>query len=429
MTIVLVVDIFDQLNNGTTMTAYRFAEMLQQRGHDVRVVSIGDPEKNPYAVPEVFLPVATKLAHKQGFAFAKVDKSAIRRAFEGADVVHFLLPLNLERVAAKLAREMNVPSSAAFHLQPENVTFIIHLSRLDWLAKGIYRFFRAYFYKHFDHIHCPSKFIAEQLILNGYQAKMHVISNGVDDDFVPPAEWVPQPDGLYHILMVGRLSPEKRQSVLIEAVKRSKYADRIQLHLAGHGPCENKLRTQGEQLVHPPIFGFYSKPELIRLIHSCDLYVHASVVEIEAISCMEAFSCGLVPVICDSDRSATRQFALDARSLFTPDDPDDLARKIDYWIEHPAEKAEMSAAYARQGDTYRVSESVRRAEEMFEEVIRDHRLRSGGRVDWMADEAERTADSPRSAKSGEVLAANDMLDETSADHADPLAGGAAGDRS
>ena len=43
MRIVLVVDMFDEENNGTTMTARRFADMLRQRGHQVRVVSI--PEK------------------------------------------------------------------------------------------------------------------------------------------------------------------------------------------------------------------------------------------------------------------------------------------------------------------------------------------------------------------------------------------------
>jgi len=36
--------------------------------------------------------------------------------------------------------------------------------------------------------------------------------------------------------MIGRLSPEKRQDVLIRAVMKSRYADRIQLYFAGSGP-------------------------------------------------------------------------------------------------------------------------------------------------------------------------------------------------
>jgi len=94
--------------------------------------------------------------------------------------------------------------------------------------------------------------------------------------------------------MIGRLSPEKRQDVLIRAVMKSRYADRIQLYFAGSGPWEKKLRRLGNKLPNPPVFGYYNRDELIKLIHECDLYVHASDAEIEGISLIEAFACGLV---------------------------------------------------------------------------------------------------------------------------------------
>ena len=68
-------------------------------------------------------------------------------------------------------------------------------------------------------------------------------------------------------------------------------------------------------------------------------------VEIEAIACLEAISCGLVPVIADSPRSATRFFALEDRNLFRYNDPSDLAEKIDYWLDHPEERAACSRNY------------------------------------------------------------------------------------
>ena len=70
-------------------------------------------------------------------------------------------------------------------------------------------------------------------------------------------------------------------------------------------------------------------------MNSCDLYIHASDAEIEGISCMEALACGLVPVISDSERSATNQYALDERSLFKAGDAGSLAEKIDYWVFQP----------------------------------------------------------------------------------------------
>ena len=40
MTIVMVVDVFDNLTNGTTMTAYRFAQSLRAQWHEVLAVAI-----------------------------------------------------------------------------------------------------------------------------------------------------------------------------------------------------------------------------------------------------------------------------------------------------------------------------------------------------------------------------------------------------
>ena len=372
MTIVIVIDTL-QLNNGTTMTAYRFANMLRSRGHTVRFVSTGEQEEDKFVVPERYFPMATPIARKQGIIFAKSDRRVFRRAFEGADVVHLMMPFPFEHNAMKMAREMGIPCSTAFHVQPENVSYITHTDSIPLMNESIYRFFYKTFYKDFHHIHCPSKFIAQQLRKNGYDAKLYVISNGVDAAFQPPSAAPEVQDDLFRILMIGRLSPEKRQNILIKAVSKSRYRDRIQLYLAGKGPREEALRSMGKLLPHPPVIGFYSQEELIALIHSRDLYVHASVVEIEAISCMESFACGLVPVICDAPQSATRQFALDERSLFKPDDPAALAARIDYWIEHPEERREMSRKYAEEGNQYRVERSVELAEQMFQEVIEDHR--------------------------------------------------------
>ena len=103
--------------------------------------------------------------------------------------------------------------------------------------------------------------------------------------------------------------------------------------MAGAGPLEGELRRLGERLPHPPDIGFYDRTSLVELIRACDLYVHCSVVDSEAISCIEAFSCGCVPVIARSALSATAQFALDERSLFPARDARELAARIDWWVE------------------------------------------------------------------------------------------------
>ena len=49
-------------------------------------------------------------------------------------------------------------------------------------------------------------------------------------------------------------------------------------------------------------------------------------------------------------------------------DSDDLARKLDYWIEHPEERKALGARYAALGDEYRVGKSVRKMIEVYKSL-------------------------------------------------------------
>ena len=129
----------------------------------------------------------------------------------------------------------------------------------------------------------------------------------------------------------------------------------------------------GESLTNKPIMEFFDKEELIKLLGMTDVYVHSSDAEIEAISCIEAVACGNVPIIANSVRSATPQFALDERSLFEAGNSDDLANKIDYWIEHEEERQKMQLEYAKSAEKYRISKSMEQMEGMFLDAIRESR--------------------------------------------------------
>ena len=370
MKILLVIDTYDTNNNGTSISAQRFAAVLREHGNEVKILTTGKPAPDKFTLKEFKVPVFNDLIHAHGFQFAKVDLDIIREAVAWADVVHCMMPFVLETTTKLIADSMHKPSTAAFHIQPENITSSVGLGKAEWLNDRFYHTFNFLLYQHFSHIHVPSQFMADELIKRGYKAKIHVISNGIDPAFVytkHPKE--PQYEGKIVIVMVGRLSEEKRQDVIINAVPLSKYADRIQLVFAGKGPKYREYVKLGKKLKNPPQFVFLNKPELIHLLAQADLYVHASDMESEAISCIEAFATGLVPVIANSEVSATPQFALDGRSLFVPGWPKDLARAIDWWLDHPEEKARMEHEYAEYAKRYNIDESVRQCEEMFREAI------------------------------------------------------------
>ena len=381
MKILLVIDTYDTNNNGTSISAQRFAAVLREHGNEVRILTTGEPAPDKFVLKEFKVPLFNDLIHSHGFQFAQVDLDIIREAVEWADIMHCMMPFALETATKLIADQMHKPSTAAFHIQPENLTSSIGLGKAEWLNDRFYYTFRFLLYQHFNHIHVPSQFMANELIKRGYKAKIHVISNGIDPDFITAGQRkLSNSDGghtslsdgsLITIVMVGRLSGEKRQDVIINAVPFSKYADRIQLVFAGKGPKYDEYVELGKQLKNPPQFVFLSKPELIDLLLHTDLYVHASDMESEAISCIEAFATGLVPVIANSEDSATPQFALDGRSLFAPGRPKDLARAIDWWFDHPDEKAKMEREYAEAAKNYDIDTSVRLCEQMFREAIEE----------------------------------------------------------
>jgi 1-acyl-sn-glycerol-3-phosphate acyltransferase len=173
--------------------------------------------------------------------------------------------------------------------------------------------------------------------------------------------------------MIGRLAEEKQQDLIIKAVKHSKYRDKIQLYFAGRGPMYKRYLRLSKGLPKPPVFDFFPQKDLLDLIYRTDIYIHASDAEIEGISCIEAFSCGKVPIISDSKKSATAQFALDERSLFKKGDYLDLRDKMEFWIEHPQEREEMGREYAKHGELYNINHSVKKIEKLFAAAIKDSR--------------------------------------------------------
>lgn len=373
-------DQFGQSNNGTTVTAMRFAKILKAHGHEVRIVaSMNDEYKlldqfKLYGVDCYKIPVFDNLIREQGMVFGKPDDEVLKKAIEGSDIVHLFLPFPIQRHARLIAKEMGIATTAAFHLQPENITYTCFVGKIKKINDIFYTYFRRSFYRYFNHIHCPSVMIRDQLIKHKYKANLHVISNGVDPAFKHiEAEKPEELKSKYVILMVGRLSREKRQDILIEAIGKSKYNKDIQLILCGKGPWKSKLQKLSDKyLVNPVKFQFLPQPELLKVINYSDLYVHASDAEIEAISCMEAFTCGLVPIISNSEYTATKQFAQDPHCLFEKGNPDSLTAQIEYFYEHPEVKAELSKKYIEYAKQYALDYCVTALERVFEKAIQEN---------------------------------------------------------
>ncbi|MFA6843360.1 MAG: glycosyltransferase [Bacilli bacterium] len=373
MIITIVSDVYGPLNNGTVITMHRLIEHLQERGHTVKVVCPGIEEKEGrYALPIRYIWPVNWYIKRNGVLLARINDKVLRKAIEGSDIVHIITAFRVGNRAAKIATEMGIPVTVATHTQAQNITAHFHVQNWNGLNIHIYKQFYRHLYKYAAHVHCPTEFIASQVRDCGFDMQLHVISNGVEPDY-KKREVIANPlyKDKFCILTVGRLAPEKRHDILIEAVKLSKHEKDIQIFIAGCGPLYNKTKNWGKMLTNQPIIDFYPQEDLITLINRCDLYVHPADFEIEAISCIEAFTCGVVPIIANSEFSATRAFALHDENLFKARDPLDLAKKIDWMIEHSAEKNKMSTEYIEYGKSFSIEHSIDQMIEMFNAAVKD----------------------------------------------------------
>ena len=368
MKIVIVIDSWAEGNGGIIATR-RMVEELKRRGHSIRIVTTGKYKGDFYEVSGFYLPGARVSMENMGFLFGRGNKKVLRKAYEGADLIQVQFPFFMSRNAVKVAKKMGIPVIGACHVQPQNVIAAMGKESV-LMEKMFHALFNYCLFKQVDIIQCPSRFAADLIMEKGSKADMKVISNGIPPAYIPRNYDRPGWFGEnFVILNVGRHAMEKRQELMIDGVLKSKYKDRIQLLLCGKGEKSGKLRQRAGDLPIKPFIEYISMEDKLRYLNTADLYLHASIVELESLSCLEAIGCGLPCLIGNSPHSAASQFALDDKFIFEKDDADALAAKIDYLFENRELLRDAKKATLRMAEKYRFAKCMDEIEALHREAI------------------------------------------------------------
>ena len=144
-------------------------------------------------------------------------------------------------------------------------------------------------------------------------------------------------------VFVGRLSEEKGLQVLLDAWSRAPLA--LPLEIVGDGPERRLVAMHAEQSRYIERLGLLPRADVLTVMKSVRALVFPSLwYEGWPVTIIEAFACGL-PVIA-SRLGAMAEMVEDGRTglLFTPGDPLDLAEKVRWAADHPAELDAMGAA-------------------------------------------------------------------------------------
>jgi len=388
MKILFVVNNFFCEGNGLDESARRTVKALREAGQEVRVLSgknLEDPNgpHADYEMENFDFPLVQPMLSSFGYHFAKWKGPQIEEAVRWADVIHMEETFFLHRAAMKWALKLGKPLVGTYHVHPENIIFNTLGFRGGFLTcQLILRHWCRVFYRHYKYIQCPTENVRERLVRHHVKAHCFTLSNGVIPDkcirpLTPPENYYDENRPL-DLIYIGRTAVEKDQPTLYKAIRLSKYAKRIRLHIAGRGPKLKEYTRMAEKLYedgvvgYKPTIGYYNRNQLRELAANADLAVHCAYIEVEGMSITEALQQAVVPVIATARHSGTAAYALDERSKFPSKNAKVLAERIDYWFDHPQERWEMGFKYAESMNNYDINTVVaKRLIEMYEAAIRE----------------------------------------------------------
>jgi 1,2-diacylglycerol 3-alpha-glucosyltransferase len=367
--IAYAIDTFDDVKTGGVISAKRFIAALRER-HDVTIIAGGPSGEGRVGLPRFTIPPFGRVMREMGFIFAWPSRAVLEPVLRKADVLHVQFPFWLGIRAAGLARSLGTPVVTSSQIQPENIFHNIGIHS-QWVMDWTWRFFIKVLYGHSDFMVSPTAFAFRELQRHGLTVPTDIVSNGIPPQFRPgPAERNPRYDGRFVVLGVSRLAKEKRIEVIIEAVRRSRHAARIQLVLYGRGPEEERLRRLSATLPLPAEIRLAEEEEMPRLMRGADLLVHASDVELEGMAVLEALGTGLPTLVANAPMSATADLAISDEFRFPPGDSDELARRMDHLIEHPEQLAAARQASLAAAEGLRLEASITRMEAIYRQVAR-----------------------------------------------------------
>lgn len=366
MRIAFVTDTYEDGIAGGAVTGVRFVEALRRR-HEVTVLATGAPAPGKVQLPGFQLPI--RAMRENRITFGWPSRAVLEPVFAEVDLVHIQFPFYLGFGATKLARSMGVPLVAAFHVQPENLLYNINL-RSDWVAAWMHRWWIKHVFEPADAVVVPSRFGGERLQRYGLTTPTFVISNGAVQPRVRATRHVGERrTPPYLLLCVGRLAPEKRQDVIIDAVARCRHREQVRLVVAGAGHLEARLRARARRQGLAVEFGYVSDERLAQLYEEATLFIHAGEVELEGMAVLDAMAAGLPVLVADAPDSAARTLASGPEFRFRPGDAIDLATRIDSLLESPAVLAAGARRSLERAGQHDFQRSARSLENVYETVL------------------------------------------------------------
>lgn len=367
MKIVIATAVYYPQINGVAVFSHNLAVGLAGRGNEVMVICPSqtghsytrtvDGVKTVYlksvdvkvypdqihAVPErkkMFGKKLPKLFYRKGFRVSVFPALEVRKVLDEfqPDVVHVQVsdPIGLSVVS--YARKRGIPVVTTEHNQPEVLTESLKMPGV--MKKGANLVLNAYFRNRqskSDFVTMPTEQAIRNLLeKHPIDVPVAAVSNGVDlSRFKPgkPASEIYQKYGILQgvptVLYVGRVDPEKKVGLVVEAFKKARMKlPKIQMVVVGDGVDKTRLEAKYKEVEGLKFLGRVVSDDLYELYKTGSVFATASEIETQGIVLIEAAASGL-PLIA-VNKGAVSEVCRTGENGFLcqPGDVDEIAEAI-----------------------------------------------------------------------------------------------------
>jgi glycosyltransferase involved in cell wall biosynthesis len=202
-----------------------------------------------------------------------------------------------------------------------------------------------------DVITTPTPLAAKAMHEHAFLRKVLPLSNGIDSAAyeLQPGEVI-EPHPYPTVMFAGRLAEEKHVDVLIRAIGKTPAELNVHLEIVGGG----EVRTALEELVQRlglgsrvKFLGLVSDEDLRKAYIKADLFCMPGTAELQSLVTLEAMSASTPVVLADA--MALPHLVRDGENgyLFTPNDSDDLAKKITQILQLPKDQQQAMGRASR----------------------------------------------------------------------------------
>lgn len=300
MRIALFTDMYVPQVSGVTLTLSRLVERARDLGHEVALVT---PRVSATDAPGTSLHIQLggipAPIYPEILMARPLDPPGARLLDEfQPDLVHVATEFIVGCSGVRWALRRNLPLVTSFHT---NFPAFLSGYGMTPLHGLVWRYLR-WLHAHSDRTFCPSRTTRRELREHGFPHDVRIWSRGVDAELFNPGrrcedvrrEMAPGAEDI--LVCVGRMAPEKRLDVLLEAFRRIRRdAPRAtELVLVGDGPMRKNIERNKPEGVR--LTGYRRGEALAATYASGDAFVFPSDTETFGNVVMEAFASGL-PVI------------------------------------------------------------------------------------------------------------------------------------